>query len=128
MLLTRSIFTLVVALTLGLTTATAQSRAEEARLLQDAVAAISAGRLTEAESSLNSILRKSPNDPDALNLLGVVRAQQQLPKDAENLFSKAITSSPNHVSAHVNLGELYFSTGQTQLALQTLLVAHRLAP
>jgi tetratricopeptide (TPR) repeat protein len=110
------------------TNATAQSRVEEARLLEDAVAAISAGRLPQAESALNSLLSRSPNDPDALNLLGVVRAQQQLPDEAEKLFLRAITAAPKHLSAHINLGELYFTTSKTQQALQTLLVAHRLSP
>jgi len=82
------------------------------RRLQQAVGAISEGRLPEAEGLLNSVLSGSPRDADALNLLGVVRAQQKRAQDAERLFRRALAAEPAHVSAHINLGELFVATGR----------------
>jgi len=42
-----------------------------------------------------------PNDPDALNLLGVVRAKRNRPAEAERLFRRALARSPTHVSAAI---------------------------
>ena len=54
--------------------------------LAEAVKAISQGHLPKAENLLKSVLAASPSDADALNLLGVVRAQEQKPAEAERLF------------------------------------------
>ena len=72
--------------------------------------------------------RALPNDPDALNLLGVVRAKQNRPAEAEQLFRRALARSPAHVSAHINLGELLLTTNRSQEAMVILLRAHKLAP
>src|SRR5687767_10154213 len=96
--------------------------------LAEAVEAISQGRLRKAESLLNSVLAVSPRDPDALNLLGVVRAQEQKPAEAERLFRLALAASATHIGAHVNLGKLLLTMSRTSEALQIFLAAHRLAP
>src|SRR5688572_18455436 len=74
--------------------------------LAEAVKAIGQGQLSKAETLLKSVLAKSPRDADALNLLGVVCAQEQKPAEAERLFRLALAASPKHIGAHVNLGEL----------------------
>lgn len=124
---------LLVFLALFFQTPSAQGQAakrdeENLRRLEQAVAAISAGELTRAESLLRAALAASPRDADALNLLGVVRAQQQRAAEAERLFQRAVASAPTHLGARVNLGELYLTTNRPQLALPTLLAAHKLAP
>lgn len=96
--------------------------------LRQAVTAISAGQLSTAEAILTAMLSKSPRDPDALNLLGVVRAQQKRTTEAENLFRRTLAVAPGHIGAHVNLGELYFTTGRANQAFQILSVAFKLAP
>ena len=96
--------------------------------LAEAVNAISRNDLPRAENLLNSVLVALPGDSDALNLLGVVRAQQQKPAEAEKLFRRALAASPNHIAAHVNLGKLLVTKSQTAEALQLLREAHRLAP
>jgi tetratricopeptide (TPR) repeat protein len=98
------------------------------RRLEQTVALIREGRLTQAEGLINSVLSGAPRDPDALNLLGVVRAQQQRTSDAEQLFRRAIVAAPTHFGAHRNLAELYLTTGRPQQALPILLAAHKLAP
>jgi tetratricopeptide (TPR) repeat protein len=125
-----SIFIIVIILTLLSPTVRAQNERLDSSMdqLQQAVTAISAGQLSAAEAILTAMLSKSPRDPDALNLLGVVRAQQKRTTEAENLFRRTLTVSPGHVGAHVNLGELYLTTGHTDQAFQILSVAYRLAP
>lgn len=93
-----------------------------------AASAISKGELAPAESLLTSVLAVRPRDADALNLLGVVKAQQQRPAEAERLFRRAAASSPRHLGARLNLGELLLTTGRVKDALPVLLAAHGLAP
>lgn len=96
--------------------------------LAEAVEAINRDQLREAEGLLNSVLTASPNDVDALNLLGVVRAKQERPAEAERLFRRALAGSPAHLGAHINLAELLLTTNRPDEAMQILLRAHKLAP
>ncbi|MCM3874325.1 MAG: tetratricopeptide repeat protein, partial [Pyrinomonadaceae bacterium] len=96
--------------------------------LTEAAKAIGLGQLPKAESLLKSVLATSPKDADALNLLGVVRAQEQKLADAERLFRLALAASPTHVGAHVNLGELLLTMNRTSEAAPILRTAHQLAP
>jgi Flp pilus assembly protein TadD len=96
--------------------------------LAQAVSAISENRLSQAEELLNSVLAALPNDADALNLLGVVRAKQDRRAEAERLFKRALTRSPSHLGAHINLGELLLTTNRSSEAMTILLRAHKLAP
>jgi tetratricopeptide (TPR) repeat protein len=102
--------------------------AAKLRRLEQTVALIREGRLAQAESLINSVLSSAPREPDALNLLGVVRAQQQRTAEAEQLFRRAIVAAPTHFGAHRNLAELYLTTARPQQALPVLLAAHKLAP
>jgi tetratricopeptide (TPR) repeat protein len=96
--------------------------------LLEAVKAIEQNQLPRAESLLQSVLAKSPDDADALNLLGVIRAKQGRSTDAERLFRRAIINSPRHLGAHINLAELFLTTNRPTLATPILLNAHKLAP
>jgi Flp pilus assembly protein TadD len=96
--------------------------------LTEAAQAISNGQLPRAEQLLNSVLKTLPNDADALNLLGVVRAKQDRKRDAERLFRRALASSPSHLGAHINLSELLTTTNRPAEALPILISAHKLAP
>ena len=96
--------------------------------LAEAVEAINEDQLPHAEQLLNSVLAALPNDADALNLFGVVRAKQERTAEAERLFRRALASSPSHVGAHINLGELLITTNRSAEALPILIRAHKLAP
>src|SRR5687768_14930104 len=97
------------------------------RLVQ-AVKAIDQQQFQEAENLLNSVLTTVPNDGDANNLLGVVRAKQGRPVEAEKLFRRAIVHAPKHLGARINLGELLITTNRADQARSVLLEAHKLAP
>jgi len=75
--------------------------------LEAAAAKISAGDLPQAEAGLEEVLKASPGNYQALNLLGVIRAQQHRDAEAEKLFQEVIQQKPVFIGARVNLGLLY---------------------
>jgi tetratricopeptide (TPR) repeat protein len=75
--------------------------------LERAAALISGNRIEEAEQQLNSVLKATPNDALAVNLLGTIRAKQGRLDEAEALFSRAIRIDNQLVGAHMNLAYLY---------------------
>jgi len=68
---------------------------------------IQAGELAGARSHLMEILNATPDDPVALNLLGVVNSQEGQFQAAERCFRKAVAVAPDFVGAYLNLGHLY---------------------
>src|SRR6185437_5687333 len=96
--------------------------------LTEAAGAIGDNQLQRAEGILNAVLATAPRDADALNLLGVVRAKQNRPAEAERLFRRALANLPSHVGAHINLAELLLSSNKTAEALPVLVRAPKLAP
>lgn len=75
--------------------------------LKNAAAALERHDLASAEQVLESLLRNAPGDAVALNLLGVVRAQEGKPTEAERLFQRAIQTGHRIVGPHLNLARLY---------------------
>lgn len=75
--------------------------------LENAATLIRENRIAEAEQQLNSILKRTPNEPAALNLLGTVRAQQGRLDDAETLLTRAAKIDPAFAAVHMNLAFLY---------------------
>jgi tetratricopeptide (TPR) repeat protein len=99
-----------------------------ASLLQDAGRAMAAGDLVSAEEKLQWILRNSPDNYRALDLLGILRAQQQRNGEAENIFQRVIKQRPDYASAHINLGLLYTETAELDSAVVQLEIGLQLAP
>ena len=85
-------------------------------------------RLAEAERQLSSILKSNLNQPDALNLFGALRAKQGRLKEAEKLFSRAVTANAGLVSARLNLVQLYLLQGKSENAISELNQILRLEP
>ena len=96
--------------------------------LENAATLIRDDRLAEAERELNSILRSNANQPDALNLLGAVRAKQRRLDEAEKLFSRAISGNAALISARMNLAQLYLIQGKSQNAISEFNQVLRLQP
>ncbi|NQU59093.1 MAG: tetratricopeptide repeat protein [Rhodospirillales bacterium] len=63
-----------------------------------------AGRLSEAETLYQQILRANPNQPDAIHLLGVLAYQGGQYDSAVELISKALAIKPDYPEASYNLG------------------------
>jgi len=66
----------------------AQTNNLQARL-ENAATLIRENRIAEAEQQLNTILKTTPNEAAALNLLGTIRAQQGKLNEAESLLTRA---------------------------------------
>jgi tetratricopeptide (TPR) repeat protein len=96
--------------------------------LERAAGMISQGQLAAAEAELSSVLRRDARDANALNLLGVIRAQQQRPGEAEQLFLRAAGANPALLGAYLNLGRLYLELQKTDRALWAFTEASKLAP
>src|SRR6266566_3097639 len=89
---------------------------------------LSAGNLDRAESELQLVLRASPREYRALDLLGVVRVLQHREGDAKSLFQRVIQSKPDFSSAHAHLGLLYLQNSREDEAVPELQVAIKLDP
>ena len=55
-----------------------------------------------AEKSYNDVLRLSPQNPEALNGLGLVRLQERRPAEAEQYFAAALKQQPDYRPALLN--------------------------
>ncbi|NQU70766.1 MAG: tetratricopeptide repeat protein, partial [Rhodospirillales bacterium] len=77
--------------------------AQGRELLNEAVTHHQAGRLLEAESIYDELLRKEPLNPDALHLSGVIALQTGRPAEALDLISRAIAKNPTIALYHRNM-------------------------
>jgi len=88
----------------------AASTASDAQALQDAlrhaVGVLREERLDEAEVALTDVLRRWPEQPDALHFLGVLRHTQGRSDEGIALIRQALQQVPGHVGAWNNLGNV----------------------
>ena len=94
---------------LALLTVTTSSAMQASSLpkLQDIQGLILKGDFAAAKARLNEFLHDFSGNAEALNLLGVVEAQQGEYRAAERTFRKAIAAAPVSVEIYLNLGRLY---------------------
>ena len=85
-------------------------------------------RLDDAEKILREIVRTSPSNVDAHNLLGVVLDQSGNAADAEREYRNAIRLDPKAVSPLANLGVLLARTKRQPEAIRTFESVLRLKP
>ena len=97
-------------------------------LIKDAAQSIAAGNLDRAEKELQTVLQTTPEEFRALNLLGIIRAQQRREPEAERLFQRAIEIKPDFTSAHASLGLLYIQMSKPDDAVIQLKETLRLDP
>lgn len=97
----------------------ADSALIEARLDQ-AFDAYEQGRLDLAAEAFQSVLALSPQEFDALHMLGVMATQQRDLPRAIDLLRRAVASDPEAGMAHTNLGVALVEAGQPELALASL--------
>jgi tetratricopeptide (TPR) repeat protein len=75
--------------------------------LETAAELISQKRIEEAEQQLAQILKRTPNEALAINMLGTIRAQQGKLNDAESFFLRAIRLDGQLIGPRMNLAYLY---------------------
>jgi protein O-GlcNAc transferase len=86
------------------------------------------GRLDEAAKIYQEVLTRSPQDFDAMHLLGLVALQQGRLDVAQRLIKTALTIRPGDVTAVSNLGISYLRDRQLEPALQWFEIATKLQP
>src|SRR5882724_2308802 len=74
--------------------------------------------LGAAEKSFHEALRCSPQNPEALNGLGLVQMQRNNPHDAAQSFNAALQQQPDYAPALLNLAIVSQSLNDRALALQ----------
>ena len=70
------------------------------------------GNIQAAEICFRELIKRDPNNIDALNNLGVIRHRQNDPAGAEDFFRKALTVKNGYLPVLVNLASLLESTGR----------------
>jgi Flp pilus assembly protein TadD len=99
-----------------------------AALIAQAVQSVRLGQLGAAEAMLRRVLGAARNEPDALQLLGLVRAEQGQLVEAEALYRRSLSVKPKQPHVQANLGRLLIATGRSADAIAPLRAAVRARP
>lgn len=78
------------------------------------------GRLKESVAALESVLTKTPNLPDARNILGLFQQKLGQHEQAARNFRYVLMQDPSNVLAHYNLAVSYFNLSRTDDAIREL--------
>jgi tetratricopeptide (TPR) repeat protein len=87
-----------------------------------------AGKFFQAETLYKEILHSEPNNPDALNLLGVINHQAGNLDLAVDFILKALKAYPNFPEALNNLGNAYIDLDLFQEAIDSYNLALNIKP
>lgn len=87
-----------------------------------------AGRFAEAEDVCRRILQAMPDQPMALQLLGVVAYQTGRKDEAVALIGKAVEVAPDYAEAHANLGNVLLDQDRADEAAESYRRALTLEP
>jgi tetratricopeptide (TPR) repeat protein len=101
---------------------------ELGQMLREAVTLQQQGRLREAEKIYTRVLKAVPDQFDALNLLGTVKAQRGQAGEAYRLITAALKINPRAADAWVNLGIVLHALKRDQEALESFDKALALKP
>jgi tetratricopeptide (TPR) repeat protein len=84
--------------------------------------AIAQFKYDEAKSYLEKVLAATPDNADALNLMGFTERKLGDPTDSLTYYNKALAQNPNHLGANEYLGELYLEMKDVKKAEERLAV------
>ena len=87
-----------------------------------------AGMAAQAEQLYRQILQHQPDQPDALNLLGVLLFQSGKLRDGMELIQRAVTVSPGTAEFHNNFGVISQAMGNLAEAEKQFRLAAQLKP
>lgn len=97
-------------------------------VLQRAAEHIDAGRLRPAEQDLNLVLRASPDQADALHLLGHVYSRRGDQNGAIGYLERAIIANPQDTEIRVTLAGVLLEEGRARDAVSVVRAALSQAP
>jgi predicted O-linked N-acetylglucosamine transferase (SPINDLY family) len=98
------------------------------QILRQAVQAYVRGDLRAAETFSLRALARHPNQPDALNILGLTAYRSRQHSKARDLLERAIKIDPGNADYHANLGLVLAAQGRLDEAVPSLQAALRLRP
>lgn len=98
------------------------------RLLQMALNGLNSNDVTSAEGALQQVLKLEAEEPDALQLLGLIRRAQGQIAEAEALYRRSLAARPEQPHVLRNLGKLLDTQGRAEEAKTCLEEAVRLQP
>ena len=87
-----------------------------------------AGRLDEAEQIYRQILETAPQNPDVINLLGLIAQSKGLHEEAAALFTQALKITPDFAPYYFNLGLSFLNLKQLHQAEDMFLQALQYKP
>jgi predicted O-linked N-acetylglucosamine transferase (SPINDLY family) len=96
--------------------------------LQAADAAYNAGDWTTAGRLCAQILAADADNSDALNLLGIIKAQSRQPLEAAGLLRKAAAARPDSATVHNNYGNVLRDLARNAEALESFDRALQIQP
>jgi predicted O-linked N-acetylglucosamine transferase (SPINDLY family) len=85
--------------------------------LEAALGAYAANDWAKTEKLCRAILQVQPDSFEALNLLGIIKAQSGHVEEAADLFKGAVAARPNDAAAHSNYGNVLCDLGRWRDAL-----------
>lgn len=94
------------------------ARADPAEALAQAIALLRAERIGEAEPALLALLRRCPDEPNALHYLGVLRHTQGRVSEALELIQRSLALAGSNIGAWNNLGNVLLAAGRVDEATQ----------
>ena len=106
----------------------ARKQAQISRELEIGFAHHKAGRRDRAESFYRKVLRRAPNQVDALHLLGVIAHERGRHEYAIQLISRALAGMPTSREMHSSLGNTLLALGRFDEAAATYRAAIALNP
>lgn len=104
------------------------SHVELQRMMDEAIAKHKTGKRDEAERLYITVLRRVPDHPDALQLLGVLNAERGKYDIAVNLISQALAKHPKDPIILNNLGNTLFKAHRNEEAVALFERAAALKP
>jgi tetratricopeptide (TPR) repeat protein len=93
-----------------------------------AIDLIRRGQWELAERTLGQVLLAQPREPDGLQLMGLVRANQGRHAEAEAFYRRSLALRPRQPNVLSNLGRLLVTTGRVDEGIATLRSAVRMEP
>lgn len=108
--------------------ATMSPEAEVTRLLQEAFNHINRNEAPAAEALLERALLINAEEPNALQLLGLIRQAQGRAAEAEELYRRSLAANPAQPHVHHNLGTLLYHQNRFDEAIAALEEAVRQKP
>ena len=100
----------------------------ERRLLEEAINFLQNDHLWTAEERLNGLLLSNPKHADALNLLGIIRAQRRDFAGAIDFIKRAIFINPKNPASYYNRGLALIELGSPAKAIEDFRKAIKLNP